>query len=172
MRKMLISIGMLLAVVVSLPCDAQEDGQSGAVPAKPQSAAPAARPRMPKEIAFESSVGNVLFPHKSHIKFGCKRCHHQIQAMELDTPHPEYLESALINCQDCHDPGTQSGSKYKCSDCHHSEPENISDETLSSKVVIHESCWECHKTSTGLQASEGCSECHVKEVTFTEESEK
>ena len=120
----------------------------------------------PGDISFKSSVGDVLFPHNLHVKdlgTECAECHHQIQAMDLNTPHPDYLNSSWINCQTCHDTSSEAGKEYyKCSDCHHSVPNNIADETLSSKVVIHKSCWKCHETGTGVQASEGCSDCHVK----------
>jgi hypothetical protein len=126
-------------------------------------------PNMPDEITFPSSIGNVLFPHKLHVEdveVECIQCHHEIRAKSLDTPHPDYLESSWINCQTCH--SSDSGIKtddYRCSACHHSENENIADETLSSKVVIHKNCWQCHETGTGADASEGCSGCHVKENT-------
>jgi hypothetical protein len=168
MPRFFVSLGLLFLLVFSLTANSQEVGQTGAVPGEaPQEVSsdpPAPAPAMPGEVIFESSAGNVLFPHMVHLKFGCVACHHQIQAGERDTPHPDYLTSSWINCQSCHNENSQSGSQYyKCSDCHHSEPENIADETLSSKVVIHKSCWKCHQSGTGAQASEGCGECHVKE---------
>jgi hypothetical protein len=122
---------------------------------------------MPDEITYESSVGKVLFPHNTHAKdheIECVECHHQIHAEELVTPHAEYLTSSWIKCQICHNPDSAAqGKYYKCSDCHHSEVDNIADETLSSKVVTHKSCWACHETETGVGASKGCVDCHVKE---------
>jgi len=124
-------------------------------------------PDLPENIAFTSAVGNVLFSHNVHareLEIECVDCHHQIHAVELDTPHPDYLESSWITCDICHNPDSEvSGQYYKCSDCHQSDLGNIADETLSSKVVIHESCWQCHESGTGVQASEGCVICHVKE---------
>ncbi|MGA9575694.1 MAG: multiheme c-type cytochrome [Lysobacterales bacterium] len=121
---------------------------------------------MPDTVAFTSSVGNVSFPHNTHaveLEIDCSECHHQIHAGELDTPHPGYLDSSWINCQICHNPNSKmSGQYYKCSECHHSQLESVADETLSSKVVIHKSCWKCHESGTGVEASEGCVECHVK----------
>ena len=122
-------------------------------------------PEIPGEIIFESSVGNVHFPHDLHVdelELECGECHHQIHAMDLDTPHPGYMESSWIKCQICHDTSTATSSQYyRCSDCHHSDIENIADETLSSKVVIHKNCWLCHESGTGATASRGCKECHV-----------
>ena len=164
MLKLFVSIGILFFLTFSLSVVAQETKQTGRSPVEIPSDSPAAIPDIPDEITIESSVGNVLFPHKAHMRFGCKACHHQIHAKELDTPHPDYLTSSWINCQDCHDAGSKTTrNNYKCSECHHSEPENIADETLSSKVVVHKSCWKCHKSGTGVKASEGCSTCHVKQ---------
>lgn len=164
MLRVFVSIGILFFLTFSLSVVAQETKQTGRSPVEIPSDSPAAIPDIPDEITIESSVGNVLFPHKVHMRFGCKACHHQIHAKELDTPHPDYLTSSWINCQDCHDAGSKTTrNNYKCSECHHSEPENIADETLSSKVVVHKSCWKCHKSGTGVKASEGCSTCHVKQ---------
>ena len=163
MLKFYVSMVVLFLLAFSLAGYPQQAEQTGTAPVEVPSESPAAVPEIPDEITIESSVGNVLFPHKVHMKFGCTACHHQIHAMELDTPHPDYLTSSWINCQGCHDTASETTSNdYKCSDCHHSEPDNIADETLSSKVVIHQSCWKCHTTGTGVAASEGCSDCHVK----------
>lgn len=137
------------------------------VPGKAQAVSGEDEADTPDEIAFRSSVGDVLFPHNLHIEeleIDCVDCHHQIHAGELDTPHPEYLESSWIKCKICHDPESKMSKKYyKCADCHHSVLENIADETLSSKVVLHKSCWQCHASGTAVQASESCGDCHVKE---------
>ena len=132
-----------------------------------QTDASPANPGMPDVVTFNSSVGNVLFPHKLHVEdleLDCVKCHHQISAVNLETPHPDYLKSSWINCQLCHDPNQRTDkTHYKCSECHHEGPDNITDETLSSKVVTHKSCWTCHESGTGVKASKGCPECHVKE---------
>ena len=120
-----------------------------------------------QEIVIESSVGYVIFPHDFHVtgvEMECVECHHQIHAVELDTPHPDYLMSSWINCQACHNPDSASDQVYyQCGECHHTDQDNIADETLSSKVVVHKSCWKCHDTRTGVEASQGCVDCHVKE---------
>jgi len=121
---------------------------------------------MPDVVIFDSSVGEVHFPHKLHVEdldLECMQCHHQIHAKELNTPHPGYLTSSWISCQSCHNTNSADSKKYyKCVDCHHLNPANVADETLSSKVVVHKSCWKCHASGTGVQASESCSDCHVK----------
>jgi hypothetical protein len=164
MRTYFVSMAVLFLLVFLPGADALEDPKTESDPIEAPSGSAPAKPGLPGVMTFESTLGNVLFSHKQHVKFGCKRCHHQIRAKELDTPHPDYLTSSRINCQDCHDSSSETaGNQYRCSDCHHSEPENISDETLSSKVVIHQSCWKCHKSGTGAKASKGCGKCHVKE---------
>jgi DnaJ-class molecular chaperone len=137
-----------------MPEAAQQD-----VPAKP----PARRPKLPGDITFESSVGRVLFPHKVHQRMGCQKCHHQIHAKDLITPHDEYLTYSWVNCRDCHDETQNHSAYYGCAKCHHSNLENIADETLNAKVVVHKSCWKCHLSGTGVEASERCSFCHLKD---------
>ena len=120
---------------------------------------------IPDVIKIPSSVGEVIFPHKMHIEkeeIECVECHHQINAKELDTPHPEYFKSTWIKCNICHTGSDNVIQKvYTCSKCHHSKPENIADETLSAKVVIHKKCWGCHDIGTGKEASENCKMCHL-----------
>jgi len=167
MRKFYVSVGVLVFLIVSLPGNSQEAEQAAASPREAQSESAASDSSLPDEITLESPAGKVVLPHDVHVKklkLKCVECHHQIRAKELDTPHPDYLTSSQVNCQTCHDLDSKTRKKYyKCSDCHHSDPDNIADETLSSKVVIHKSCWNCHEAGTGVQASEGCSNCHLKD---------
>jgi len=120
--------------------------------------------QIPAEITIPSSVGEVIFHHQKHIKdrtIPCVECHHQIDAKKLNTPHPDYLKSSWINCTVCHDEsGKMKQGVYACSACHHTNPINIADETLSAKVVIHKQCWKCHAVSTGKEASKSCELCH------------
>ncbi len=169
LRKSL-TVGLAMVfLALPFPGNSREAGQAGSATPQGSSDSPAASAAFPDEIVFRSSVGDVLFPHKKHRKMRCGKCHHQVHAEELNTPHEEYLKSSWINCQTCHSPASEKRSRYyRCSDCHHSAPQNIADETLSSKVVIHKSCWKCHKTGTGVKASEGCVDCHVKEETVQE----
>jgi len=149
MLKIRTAIGCFFLLSVSLTCLAQEALV------------------MPGDITFPSSVGKVHFPHDLHVddlELDCAECHHQIHAKELETPHPDYMKSSWINCQICHDEDSEMSKQYyRCSDCHHSELENIADETLSSKVVIHKNCWSCHESGKGATASRGCPQCHVSE---------
>ena len=119
---------------------------------------------IPSKINIPSSVGEVIFHHQMHIKdlsITCVECHHQINAKELNTPHPDYLKSSWINCRVCHDEsGKTKQNVYACSECHPTNPVNIADETLSAKVVIHKQCWKCHPVSTGKEASQLCAKCH------------
>ena len=149
---------------IAHPVPGAEQVQTATTAASP---GPATDEEMPDKIIFESSIGNVVFDHDLHVEnagMACTECHHQIHAVELDTPHPDYLTSSWINCQSCHSSDLDDGEEYyKCSVCHHLNPNDIADETLSSKVVIHKHCWTCHESGTGVDASEGCVICHVKD---------
>jgi len=159
-------LAALLLLGFSLAAYSQDVRQTEAVPEKPGGESPAAAADVPEKITMESALGNVLLPHEVHVKkvkLKCDVCHHQIRAKELDTPHPDYLNASSISCQTCHAANSGFTRKYyKCSVCHHSEPSDIADETLSAKVVVHKSCWKCHESGTGVKASEGCGQCHQK----------
>jgi hypothetical protein len=163
MNKLLLFVAFLALAAMPLPGVSQDAGQEPAAtleaPAKP-----ARRPKMPNIVTFESSVGDVQFPHRVHQKMGCKKCHHQINAEDLVTPHDEYLSSSGATCIRCHDEAQNNDVYYGCVKCHHSNLENIADETLSSKVVLHKNCWNCHLSGTGAEASQRCSECHSMEA--------
>ena len=164
MRPFRFAVGLLVAFIVSFSVQAQTAAPGAEPPAPKPASAAGSGSSMPDVIVFESALGDVHFPHKRHQKMRCNRCHHQIHARELDTPHEEYFEASWIKCQNCHESNSQFGDGYfKCSGCHHADPESIIDETISSKVVIHESCWKCHKSGTGVTASEGCSYCHKQQ---------
>jgi c(7)-type cytochrome triheme protein len=169
MCKFCLLVTLLLIAAFPLAGPAQEAARAEAVqqdapatsPTTLAATPPARRPKLPGVITFESELGDVLFPHKVHQKMGCSNCHHQIHAKTLDTPHEEYLGYSWVNCGDCHDADTAiSTSYYGCDHCHHSNLENIADETLTAKVVIHKSCWNCHLSGNGAEASERCSFCH------------
>lgn len=154
-------VGLLLLLSGSSPAYTQEAATTDTDQPPAPAAAPSARPKMPKVIVFESSVGEVHFPHRVHQKMGCQRCHHQIHAKQLITPHDAYLTYSWVSCQDCHNKESETNtSYYGCDKCHHSNLVNIADETLNAKVVVHKSCWKCHVTGTGAQASANCSFCH------------
>jgi len=122
---------------------------------------------MPDEIISPSSVGEVTFPHLFHfeeLELECIECHHEINAAKLITPHDEYFDDFWIDCNICHNGNeTIRMEAQACSQCHHTHPYGIADETLSAKVVIHKKCWECHEVETGVTASESCEVCHTRE---------
>jgi hypothetical protein len=165
MYKLSVFLVLLALGVISQPGFPQQQAeQAEAAEQETPATARVRRPKMPNIITFESSLGNVHFPHRLHQKMGCKGCHHQIHAKNLDTPHEAYLTYSWVNCHDCHYEGSLTdGSYYGCAKCHHSNLENIADETLNAKVVVHKSCWKCHLSGTGADASEKCSYCHIKE---------
>lgn len=164
----LLTLMALCAVPPLAPC--QEAAGAEAEVQETPSQPPARRPKMPGVITFESSVGKVLFPHRVHQRMGCQKCHHQIHAKDLITPHDEYLTYSWVNCRDCHDESQNHSTYYGCAKCHHSNLVNIADETLNAKVVVHKSCWKCHLSGTGVKASKQCHFCHMKEDTPAEPS--
>jgi hypothetical protein len=121
---------------------------------------------VPAEVLFDSNLGAVLFAHEFHtdMEIPCEDCHHETLASGLSMPHPDYFEDFWIRCETCHHAGAEPGCPQKCSVCHHSSPATAADETLSSKVVLHQSCWECHPSGTGSEASRGCDLCHQRET--------
>ncbi len=127
---------------------------------------------VPSEIISPSSAGEVVFPHLQHTEefdVACEDCHHETNAAELNMPHDDYFDDFWIDCKICHHEGGSGKLQAQaCSKCHLSNPANIADETLSSKVVIHKNCWECHEAGTGKEASENCQMCHIGErIKFT-----
>jgi len=120
--------------------------------------------RIPAIINSPSTAGEVSFPHQEHFEefeFECETCHHETNATELKFPHEDYFNDFWIDCTICHHKGgTTILVAQACSKCHHDSPANIADETLSSKVVIHKSCWECHEVDKGQEASRNCKFCH------------
>lgn len=163
MRELLIVLALLALSAGAAVGVAQETGTADSVRQEAPAAPPARRPKLPGDIIFESSVGEVVFPHRVHQKMGCQRCHHQIHAKDLVTPHEAYLTYSWVNCQDCHDESQNHSTYYGCAKCHHSNLENIADETLNAKVVVHKSCWKCHLSGTGVEASARCRFCHTGE---------
>lgn len=118
---------------------------------------------LPPVLVSPTSVGEVAFPHQMHfddLGIDCGECHHEINAARLKMPHEDYFDDFWIDCLACHTESETPSVSQSCSSCHHSDPTGIADETLSSKVVIHKSCWTCHEIGTGAEASAGCASCH------------
>jgi len=173
MKKHITLFGILTSlalIIFYLTANKPENAVASAVFSTPFSAekeivqTPQEKSELPAIIKSPSTAGEVIFPHLQHVEdfeIECQSCHHETNAAELKIPHEEYFDDFWIDCKICH----QKGDKGKllaqsCSECHHTDPANIADETLSSKVVIHKSCWECHEVGTGKEASESCQLCH------------
>ena len=106
---------------------------------------------------------DVCFPHEMHaaeLEIECESCHHETNAARLKTPHAEYFEDFWIDCTTCHRAQGAPAASTSCSSCHHDSPRDVADESLSSKVVIHQSCWRCHEVGTAAEASRACNACH------------
>lgn len=127
------------------------------------SAAAGRDPTPAPELVFPSSLGEVVFPHQAHfndMEIECEACHHETNARMLDIPHVEYFADFWIDCATCHHPSSEPQRAMSCSACHHC-PTHCADESLSSKVVIHASCWRCHEVGAGAAASAACATCHA-----------
>lgn len=149
MKKYLFIFGALVFFTITIITFAQEKSVTS----------------IPQAIKSPSSVGAVNFPHQQHyedFEIECKECHHETNAAELKFPHDNYFDDYWIDCKICHhQTGEITLAAHSCSKCHHDSPANIADETLSSKVVIHKSCWGCHEMETGVEASQSCKFCHT-----------
>jgi hypothetical protein len=111
-----------------------------------------------------SVIPRAVFPHDDHVtRFGlkCRQCHHETDARVLQTPHPNYLSGNGVQCGTCHHSSSEPHRAQGCSNCHPVTPGDAADETLSAKVVIHETCWRCHQVARGAAASRTCSGCHA-----------
>ena len=112
-----------------------------------------------------SSVGPANFPHEKHVTefdVQCVQCHHETNAKPLSMPHESYFKDSWSDCTVCHrKAGSEALEPQACSACHHAQSGDVSDETLSAKVVIHKSCWTCHEVGTGASASAACKTCHT-----------
>ena len=113
-----------------------------------------------------STPGEARFPHEFHfddLELECGVCHHETAAAKLDIPHQEYFVDFWIRCAICHKDSPVPGEAQSCTECHHDSPTDVADETLSTKVVVHKSCWTCHEVGTGPSASRACKSCHEQE---------
>lgn len=109
-------------------------------------------------------VAKAVFPHDDHVnRFGlkCRECHHETDAKDLVTPHAKYLSGNGVACPTCHHTTSEPRRAQGCSNCHPVTPVDDADETLSAKVVIHQTCWRCHPVARGAAASRTCGGCHV-----------
>ena len=139
---------IVAALLITLPAAGQSPDQSQ---------------ELPEIVTSFTSAGTVEFPHSMHasdFEIECVTCHHETNATALSMPHEDYFEDFWIECQTCHNSEASTASPQSCSACHHSSPATVADETLSVKVVIHQSCFECHEGGTGQDASRSCDLCH------------
>ena len=120
-------------------------------------------PEPPEECVFPSELGEVVFPHRMHaedFEIECVSCHHEVNARKLNSPHEEYFQDFWIRCNECHHDSDAAAPARKCSMCHH-RSQDIADQPLSAKVVVHRVCSECHTIGTGPEASASCAVCHT-----------
>ena len=93
-----VAVGIAFTVpAVSHQIDpAKEKSPEAAADTAAETKAKPARVKIPKEIIFESPTGDVMFPHRAHMKQKCATCHHQIRAKAIHSPHEDYMQSTWI----------------------------------------------------------------------------
>jgi uncharacterized CHY-type Zn-finger protein len=139
-----------------------EEGQTASETIEPagEQTAPPVEPR------FSSIMGELVFDHVAHVEdmeIECDECHHETNAVPLDSPHEQYFHDIWIDCGVCHrEAGSPEREPQSCYDCHDSKLRDIADERLSPKVILHKNCWACHEAETGAEASESCELCHER----------
>jgi hypothetical protein len=164
-RAKLLGILTLLPWIWTTPTSAdseevEEESTAEAVEAEGENTAPELEPRS------SPIMGELIFPHVAHVEdmeLECDECHHETNAVPLDSPHEAYFDDLWVDCGACHhESGAADLEPKSCYECHDSNLRDIADERLSSKVILHKNCWTCHEVETGLAASESCELCHSK----------
>ncbi len=165
MKRIVVWIGVCIFIIMNSFSVADKSTENDAPRPLEELSAAEQSSEIPEVIKSESYVGEVSFKHQEHfddLEIECETCHHEVNAAKLNFPHENYFEDFWIDCLICHhESGLKTQPAQACSNCHHTLPENIADETLSSKVVIHKNCWECHEASKGQEASKNCVFCHT-----------
>jgi len=164
-RAKLLGILTLLPWVLVAPTSAiseevEEEPAAEAIEAAGEDTAPALEPRS------SPIMGDLIFPHVEHVEdmeIECDECHHETNAVPLDSPHEAYFDDLWVDCGACHhESGSTDLEPKSCYECHDSSLRDIADERLSSKVILHKNCWACHEVETGLEASQSCELCHAR----------
>jgi len=77
----------------------------------------------------------------------------------VEFTHKKHVENYASDCTECHHDYTEGEPFRKCGECH--EAENT-DEALSLKNALHQSCRDCHINAGGEEgpAPTKCAECH------------
>ncbi len=140
--------------------EAEEESASEVIEAEGGGTALTVEPR-PSSI-----MGDLIFDHVAHVEdmeIECDECHHETNAVPLDSPHEEYFYDLWVDCGACHHDSSSADLKPRsCYECHDTKIRDIADERLSSKVILHKNCWTCHEVETGLEASQSCELCHAR----------
>jgi len=164
-RAKLLGILVLMPWAFVSPTSAElddEEGESAAEISEP--AGEASAPTLERRTS--PIMGDLIFPHVEHVEdmeIECDECHHETNAVPLNSPHQEYFDDLWVDCGACHhEPGSADRAPQSCYDCHDSSRRDVADESLSSKVILHKNCWKCHEVETGLEASESCELCHSR----------
>lgn len=118
----------------------------------------------PGDPGFYGGWGAAKFSHFQHfeeLEIACVECHHETNAGRLVTPHASYFEGLRVDCALCHERGGEERlAPLACVECHPKVADGAHDQLMSTKVVVHRTCWTCHDQGTGPEASENCLFCH------------
>lgn len=159
-------LGMLLLLPLAsmslIAAGSQEsEGDSASEPIEVAGEEPAA----PVEGRPAPMMGELIFDHEEHaeeLDLECDDCHHETNAGPLDFPHEQYFTDLWIDCDICHrEDGSPDLEPRSCYECHDVKLQDVADERLSPKVILHQNCWSCHEVETGVDASESCEQCHT-----------
>lgn len=77
-------------------------------------AAPALAATPPVVATLPAKNGNVQFPHKEHMKLGCKKCHETMPPQKIELNK----EKAHKLCWSCHQEMGKGPNGKTCTDCH------------------------------------------------------
>lgn len=161
--KLLGIVALLLLASMSLKTADSEEAEGEPAPEAIELAGQETSP--PIEQRPASMMGDVIFDHEEHAEetgIDCDECHHETNAAPLNVPHEQYFSDLWIDCDACHRAaGSPELEPQSCYECHDTERQDIADERLSRKVILHQSCWTCHEVETGVEASESCGTCHT-----------
>lgn len=151
----LLGLAAVAAVAVWVP------GQDPALPSEATVDSPSVRPGDP---GAWPGWGEARFSHYQHFEelaIACVDCHHETNAGRLITPHETYFEGLRVDCALCHERGGEERlAPLACVECHPKVADGAHDQLMSTKVVVHETCWTCHEQETGADAADGCLFCH------------
>ena len=141
-----------------------------------------------EDVAIQSVVGEILFPHAAHTqKFGCDECHPEIFKPKANSNQVGMAKMREgESCGTCHDGDTAFNVSENCTTCHSSAPDQVVMQSDVGAVNFPHSthfsmfsCDECHpgtfkaKANSNkvgmakMKAGESCGTCHDGDTAFS-----